>query len=144
MISDDNRNIALKALYTLNLSNSEHYTNIENLLYKNSTSFDNYIDNVYQVINDFFKYQDVNKIINLINQNKLCRNNPDFYSYMLEENEQNNFLITPFQIEEGIAECNKCGSKKVFSYQKQSRSCDEPSSTYSQCVVCKNKWVYSG
>jgi DNA-directed RNA polymerase subunit M/transcription elongation factor TFIIS len=143
MITDDYRNIALKALHTLNLPNSDDYTNIENLLYKISTQH-NYIDNIYQVINDFYKYNDVNKIINLINENKLCRNNTDFYNYMLEENEQNNFLITPFQIEEGIAECNKCGSKKVFSYQKQSRSCDEPSSTYSQCVVCKNKWVYSG
>ena len=62
---------------------------------------------------------------------------------MNEEIEQDNFIENPFEIEEGVLEC-KCGSKRVFSYQKQSRSADEPMSTYATCVACKNKWIYSG
>ena len=57
--------------------------------------------------------------------------------------EQNNFIETPFEIEEGVLECD-CGSKRVFSYQKQSRSADEPMSTYATCMACKKQWVYSG
>ena len=60
-----------------------------------------------------------------------------------EEIEQDNFIIKPFEIEEGVLQC-KCGSKRVYSYSKQSRSADEPMSTYAQCMSCKSKWVYSG
>ena len=68
----------------------------------------------------------------------------DFFNELkLEETEQDNFLIKPFEIEEGVLEC-KCGSKRVYSYSKQSRSADEPCSTYAQCMSCKSKWVYSG
>jgi DNA-directed RNA polymerase subunit M/transcription elongation factor TFIIS len=66
-----------------------------------------------------------------------------FNSYIDKELEQDNFLIKPFEIEEGVLQCH-CGSKKVFSYSKQSRSADEPMSTYATCMICKKKWTYSG
>ena len=60
-----------------------------------------------------------------------------------KEIEQDNFLIKPLEIEEGVLEC-KCGSKRVFSYQKQCRGGDESSTTFAECVACKAKWIYSG
>jgi len=60
-----------------------------------------------------------------------------------KEIEQDNFLIKPIEIEEGVLEC-KCGSKRVFSYQKQCRGGDESSTTFAECVACKSKWIYSG
>ena len=60
-----------------------------------------------------------------------------------KEIEQDNFLIKPLEIEEGVLEC-KCGSKRVFSYQKQCRGGDESSTTFAECVACKSKWIYSG
>ena len=82
-------------------------------------------------------------IIEYIKANKLGRKSSFFNTISMEEVEQNNFIINPFEIQEGIFEC-KCGSKKVLSYQKQSRSADEPSTTYAECVMCGFKWVYNG
>ena len=42
----------------------------------------------------------------------------------------------------GISEftCRKCKSSKVFSEQKQTRSADEPMTTFLTCQECNNKW----
>jgi DNA-directed RNA polymerase subunit M/transcription elongation factor TFIIS len=58
-------------------------------------------------------------------------------------NEQDEFIKNPFEVVEGVLEC-KCGSKKVYSYQKQCRGADEPMTTFAQCVKCNAKWRYSG
>ena len=56
-----------------------------------------------------------------------------------EEEEQDDFIVNPFQIEEGIVEC-RCGSKRVYSYSKQCRSGDEGVTSFHQCLKCKAKW----
>ena len=83
-------------------------------------------------------------ILHNLETRKILRNHPNFYQLSLDEHEQNNFIIKPFEVEEGISICKKCGSKRVFSYQKQSRSSDEPSTTYCECVACRSRWTYSG
>ena len=68
----------------------------------------------------------------------------NYFNVMIDnEIEQDNFLIRPIEIEEGVLECKKCNSKRVFSYAKQSRSADESTSTFAECVACKYKWVNS-
>jgi DNA-directed RNA polymerase subunit M/transcription elongation factor TFIIS len=57
--------------------------------------------------------------------------------------EQDDFLIKPFEVEEGVLEC-KCGSRRVLSYSKQCRSSDEPMTTFATCMKCKSSWSYSG
>lgn len=57
--------------------------------------------------------------------------------------EQDEFLVNPFEVEEGVMEC-RCGSKLVISYTKQVRSCDEGTSVFATCVVCKSSWTQSG
>ncbi|MCJ1352427.1 MAG: RNA polymerase II elongation factor [Icmadophila ericetorum] len=36
--------------------------------------------------------------------------------------------------------CSKCGQKKVSYTQAQTRSADEPMTTFCECVVCGNRW----
>jgi transcription elongation factor S-II len=105
---------------------------------------DKYLLNIYQIINDIKKGNKLKDLLNSLKNSKINWKH-DFYNEIEnEEVEQNNFIENPFEIEEGVLECNKCGSKRVFSYQKQSRSADEPMSTYATCVACKSKWIYSG
>lgn len=59
------------------------------------------------------------------------------------EDEQDKFIIQPFEIVEGITQC-KCGSNKVFSYSKQTRGGDEAITTFNECSKCKKKWIYNG
>jgi DNA-directed RNA polymerase subunit M/transcription elongation factor TFIIS len=41
---------------------------------------------------------------------------------------------------EGQFKCRKCGSKKTDYYQLQTRSADEPMTTYVTCKACGNRW----
>lgn len=39
--------------------------------------------------------------------------------------------------------CGKCGQKKVSYTQAQTRSADEPMTTFCECLVCGNRWKVS-
>ena len=62
----------------------------------------------------------------------------DCYRHKLEEHDE--FLENPFEIEDGVIECNKCGSKRTYSYTKQTRSGDEATTVFSVCAQCGAKW----
>jgi transcription elongation factor S-II len=40
----------------------------------------------------------------------------------------------------GMFQCGKCKSKKTTYYQMQTRSADEPMTTYVTCLGCNNRW----
>ena len=41
---------------------------------------------------------------------------------------------------EGLFKCGKCKSKKTTYYQLQTRSADEPMTTFVTCLACMNRW----
>lgn len=41
---------------------------------------------------------------------------------------------------EGAFTCNRCKSKKTVYYQLQTRSSDEPMTTFVECVNCQKRW----
>lgn len=57
---------------------------------------------------------------------------------------ENARIIEPPDVKEGVDKCKKCGSKKTWSYQLQTRSADEPMTTFVTCAnpTCKYKWRY--
>lgn len=133
---EQNINTIEKNIYDVSMNNLKKYENLEDV----------YLFNIYQLINDILNND------NNINHQELLKNikkgniywRHEFLNeFIKKEIEQENFLIKPFEIEEGVLQC-KCGSKKVFSYQKQVRSLDEPASTFATCTSCGSKWVYSG
>ncbi len=40
-------------------------------------------------------------------------------------------------------QCGKCGQKKVSYSQAQTRSADEPMTTFCECLACGNRWKFS-
>lgn len=40
-------------------------------------------------------------------------------------------------------QCGKCGQKKVSYTQAQTRSADEPMTTFCECLNCGNRWKFS-
>ncbi|EEF37761.1 transcription elongation factor TFIIS [Ricinus communis] len=38
--------------------------------------------------------------------------------------------------------CGKCGEKRTTYYQMQTRSADEPMTTYVTCTICDNHWKF--
>jgi len=122
------------------LNKEQNIKIIENNIYNSS---ENYLLDLYETINDINKGHKLNTILSNIKNSKIGWKHNCFNDLIFEEEEQNNFIIQPFEVYEGVLTC-KCGSKRVYSYQKQSRSADEPMSTYANCMACGNKWVYSG
>jgi transcription elongation factor S-II len=44
---------------------------------------------------------------------------------------------------EGMFKCGKCKTNKTTYYQLQTRSADEPLTTFVSCVNCGNKWKFN-
>lgn len=49
----------------------------------------------------------------------------------------------PDNVPDGAFECRRCKSMKTTYYQLQTRSADEPMTTYVTCLKCNNKWKFS-
>ena len=104
---------------------------------------DIYNDNIYNIIGYIIQGEKLNDLLKNIKKGNLTWNNPNFQIYNDRIKEQDDFIENPFEVEEGVLECNKCNSKRVYSYSKQVRSGDEGTTVYAQCVACKTKWTYN-
>jgi DNA-directed RNA polymerase subunit M/transcription elongation factor TFIIS len=138
---EEMRNAGKESL-KLFLNNEQNINIFEKYIYELSDE-NTYKLNIYDVLSDINSGTKLANILKKIKSKKIGFKNEAFKDYIFEEEEQDNFIIKPFEIEEGVLEC-KCGSKRVYSYSKQSRSADEPMSTYAECMSCKKKWTYSG
>lgn len=67
---------------------------------------------------------------------------PEFESLRETMQEETDFQMNSIDFEEGVLEC-VCGSKKTISFQKQTRSADEGSTTFAKCVQCKRTWRHN-
>jgi transcription elongation factor S-II len=47
------------------------------------------------------------------------------------------------KVQDGFFTCGKCKSKKTYYHQLQTRSADEPMTTYVTCLNCSNRWKFS-
>lgn len=99
---------------------------------------------LYQVVGEVMYGKDKKIILSNLRNAKAGWEHPDFQEIRNSIDEQDDFVENPFEVEEGVLDCGKCGSRKVFSYSKQCRSSDEPMTTFATCVNCKNTWVYNG
>ncbi|KAF1951878.1 transcription elongation factor [Byssothecium circinans] len=62
----------------------------------------------------------------------------------LEKENMNNAMVA--QIEKSISQefqCGKCKQRKVSYSQAQTRSADEPMTTFCECMNCGNRWKFS-
>jgi transcription elongation factor S-II len=64
---------------------------------------------------------------------------PDMWSE-LKMNALKKHITKKEETPDGIFTCNNCKSKKTVYYQMQTRSADEPMTTYVTCTNCNKKW----
>lgn len=57
-----------------------------------------------------------------------------------EENMKNAQVAMPEKSISDALKCGRCGQKKVSYTQAQTRSADEPMTTFCECTVCGNRW----
>src|SRR5574343_260451 len=86
-------------------------------------------------------YFNQKNIDSMLKKNQLLWNHPTFALAKVKLEEENDFIICPYEISEGILTCRKCGCKKIFSFTKQTRSLDEPTTVFALCSQCGNRWA---
>ena len=120
-----------------NYMNSEKNINI---FIKHIITKDNINSLLYEMIIDFKKKIDMKVILNKIKTNKYDWGHENFNEIQEKITEHDSFILCPFEVDEGVLQCNKCGSRKTFSYSKQTRSGDESTTVFATCVECKTSW----
>jgi len=113
---------------------------------------DEYNRVVYQTIGDILALgvlgeitkTTLKPILKNLKKKKVGWYNPIYDDIRKKLDEYDDYLVNPFEVAEGVAECGKCGSWKTFSCQSQRRGGDEPMTTFSKCVKCGAEWTYSG
>lgn len=124
--------------------NHENSTKIEDNIFKLSKNDLTFYNNLlYETLGGILNKQNTESILLKLNNNEYKWNRACFNNSRHKLQEQDDFIENPFEVEEGVLQC-KCGSKKVFSYSKQTRSADEPMTTYATCVICNSSWIYNG
>lgn len=100
---------------------------------------------LYQTIGDIStKLEKRNVILERIKKGEIGWLHPVYNRIRARISEHDEYLIKPFDVEEGVVTCPKCHSQRVFSFSKQVRSADEPMTTFSRCAKCEYNWSYSG
>jgi transcription elongation factor S-II len=67
-----------------------------------------------------------------------------FVTMTHDEENMNQAMVA--QVEKSIStefQCGKCKQRKVAYSQAQTRSADEPMTTFCECMNCGNRWKFS-
>ena len=111
--------------------------NVAKTLWKNAGSdaeYANYL--LYDVFAEYLVSPKVDDVFFSIRQNHIGWNHPVFQAFKKQQKEYDDFLTQPPEVEEGVIECSRCGSKKTFSFSKQTRRADESATVFVRCANC--------
>ena len=64
----------------------------------------------------------------------------EMFTQMRKERLNAELQVAPAQVTTDEFKCGKCGLRECTFYQKQTRSADEPMTTFITCVKCGFKW----
>jgi DNA-directed RNA polymerase subunit M/transcription elongation factor TFIIS len=144
MIDEHVREICRAAISTI-VEKESDILKIENCIYEyDNSSEQKYKYNIYQIICEISKKKlKGKKLTSALDKLRLNWDLDIFTELHMKIAEQDDFILNPFEVEEGVLKCN-CGSERVFSYSKQVRSADEGQTTFAQCMQCKAKWTCRG
>ena len=162
MILQNIRDNNIKSFFSI-IKNIEKSTIIENNIFKYANEYTEnndllkYINNIYDdKINDILynlSEDCENKYLlnQILNNNEFNLNNiaymkpaelyPENWQNIIDkinliEEKKNNMATTD------IFQCKKCKKRRCTVHQMQTRSADEPMTTFVTCVVCNNTWKF--
>lgn len=79
----------------------------------------------------------------LLHNHQLGLRSQYFEAYNKLKEEQDEFLNNPIDVVEGALRCFKCHSNRTITFTRQTRSSDEGTTVFVQCIACKNSWTES-
>ena len=122
------------------ISSEKNVNLLEKKINEVSDNQEDYKKLVLELINYKRNGSSSKEILKLLKSKKVLEGGSVYEEYKMKLKEHDGFLIKPFEVDEGVLECGKCGSNKTISYTKQTRSGDESTSVFALCYNCNNKW----
>ena len=123
---------------------STHSEILEKLIFQNSSDNESKYKEILFEVLEMLHEGNFESVSKQLSEKKVFWDHPLLEDVAFQEREKYAFIEKPFQVEEGVLKCPKCGSMKSYSYSKQTRSADEPMTTFATCMGCKHRWTYSG
>ena len=131
----DKGNKALKLVFNDNSSRK-----IEELIHNTCDSQDYYNLMIQEIIAHKRSGKIDKDILKLVKDNNMLYNTEEYKLLKIKLDEIDDFLVNPFEVDEGVLDCHNCGSNKTFSYTKQTRGGDESTTVFVVCSKCKSRW----
>lgn len=137
-----------RAVLATVLNNEKNITIIEKTVYEKTSKMpeaeNSYKEVIYQILSDICQHVSIKQIYRNIKNGNIKWKHKCFNDMARRISEQNEFIENPFEVEEGVHTCRKCGSKRVFSYNRQVRGGDEGTGVFCECAACHCKWQERG
>ncbi len=136
------RHTGFKILQTA-LKLEENIELVERYISNYTKNSEEYLEVVYEITHLLLsKTITIKGAIEDIYNKRYGWNNRVYDTIRINIDEEDQFAVKPFEIEEGVLEC-KCGSRRTISFQRQTRSADEGSTTFAHCVECGTRWRHN-
>lgn len=95
---------------------------------------------LFELLSDYLVKPRTNDLFRRIQKGELGWSHPELIAVQQRFQESDNFLINPPEVEEGVLQCNRCGSHKTFSFSKQTRRADESATVFVRCANCNHSF----
>ena len=95
---------------------------------------------LYEVIYALQAGTNIKEVFSCLSTGSIGFNGTAFKQQREKQIEEDEFITNPAEVEEGVHECERCGSKRTVSFTLQTQSGDEATAVWAQCVECKKKW----
>jgi len=95
---------------------------------------------LYEIHVEWSTYPRIEDFFLFVKQKKIGYHHHDFDLIRQEIDEEENFIMCPPVIDEGVIECKRCKSKRTFSFNRQTRSSDEAVTVFVRCVNCGHQF----
>lgn len=91
---------------------------------------------MFEVATEYLFQNNLLQTVDQLKKDEVGWGHLSFESINQDFQEQDDFLETPPQVEEGVLECKRCHSKRTFSFSKQTRRSDESATVFIRCSNC--------
>jgi transcription elongation factor S-II len=127
--------------YSVSYAESNNFSDEETLIEIYGHKVDDIIFNLKDKSNNYLKSGILGNSIDNVGFLAPHKLNPNLWKAIIDKREwieykKNNMATTDIYL------CKKCGKRKCTFYQLQTRSADEPMTTFVDCQVCGNSWKF--
>lgn len=122
------------------IKGKQNRSNIFSFLKKKSNNDQELLLKFYELYCEYQSLPSKEHLYEEIKKNNFLYDHCSFSNIRDKVKEEEEFIIQPPELSEGIMECKFCHSKKTLSYEKQTRSSDEQSTIFVKCLTCKKSF----